>query len=332
MTDRLGLSMTYAGAATAADCSVTGAGDYATGFSCVNDASTVIDLDLTLAANNTLDKVVAAINAGTGTHGYTAAKRNTDGGNAVASKYLKTQSLDVKAGAKNFDLDDDRVFNGEMRDVKAWVEAGIGSTVNGWVCPGNASDTTMRSALLSLGFTGARGDGTTSTYLMSSINVFNITPVSLYSFFGNDANPQNTANKVESYVASTMEHLKWLGGIKFFYAHTTSELSAAGWDALLSEVKKSGIQVMTLDQAVSYLKTYDPSGDLATADNLTYTRTMVNAADYRLKAGSPAINAGTDVGLTTDYLGKPIRGLPDIGAYEFYGGAGQLGMGIIYGF
>jgi len=35
---------------------------------------------------------------------------------------------------------------------------------------------------------------------------------------------------------------------------------------------------------------------------------------------------------TTDFLGKPIRGLPDIGAYEFYGGAGQLGMGMIYGY
>lgn len=57
-----------------------------------------------------------------------------------------------------------------------------------------------------------------------------------------------------------------------------------------------------------------------------------STTDFRLKAGSPAINAGTDVGLTTDYLGKPIRGLPDIGAYEFQSVGGGLGMGIIYGF
>lgn len=332
MTDRTGLSMTYAGAATAADCAVTGAGDYATGLSCVNDSVKVIDLDLTLAANNTIDKVVAVVNVGTATHGYTAAKRNTDSGNAVASKYLKTQSLDVKAGAKNFDLDDTRVFKGEMRDVKAALGTGIGSTVNGWVCPGNGSDAPMRSALLSYGFTGARGDGTTSTHLMSSINIFNITPVSLYSLFGNDANPQNTANKVESYVASTMEYLKYIGGIKFFYAHTTSELSAAGWDALLAEVNKSGIQVMTLDAAVAYLKTYDPSGDVATADSLTYTRTMVDAADYSLRPGSPAINAGVDVSLTTDFLGKPIRGVPDIGAYEHYGVTGNFSFTFGMGF
>jgi hypothetical protein len=39
--------------------------------------------------------------------------------------------------------------------------------------------------------------------------------------------------------------------------------------------------------------------------------------DFRLQSTSPAINAGVDVGLVTDYAGNPIRGLPDIGAYEF---------------
>ena len=38
--------------------------------------------------------------------------------------------------------------------------------------------------------------------------------------------------------------------------------------------------------------------------------------DLSLQVGSPAINAGTDVGLTHDILGNPIVGLPDIGAYE----------------
>lgn len=38
--------------------------------------------------------------------------------------------------------------------------------------------------------------------------------------------------------------------------------------------------------------------------------------DLSLQTGSPAINAGVDVGLTTDILGNPIVGLPDIGAYE----------------
>lgn len=40
------------------------------------------------------------------------------------------------------------------------------------------------------------------------------------------------------------------------------------------------------------------------------------AADFHLRSGSPAINAGVNVGLTRDFLGRAIVGLPDIGAYE----------------
>jgi len=39
--------------------------------------------------------------------------------------------------------------------------------------------------------------------------------------------------------------------------------------------------------------------------------------DYRLRAGSPAIDAGVDVGFTHDILGNPIVNAPDIGAYEY---------------
>lgn len=39
--------------------------------------------------------------------------------------------------------------------------------------------------------------------------------------------------------------------------------------------------------------------------------------NFNLVESSPAIDAGTDVGLTTDYAGNPIYGLPDIGAYEY---------------
>jgi len=43
--------------------------------------------------------------------------------------------------------------------------------------------------------------------------------------------------------------------------------------------------------------------------------------DLTPQSGSPCINAGVDVGLTEDYAGNPIVGLPDIGAYEYPGGA-----------
>lgn len=40
-------------------------------------------------------------------------------------------------------------------------------------------------------------------------------------------------------------------------------------------------------------------------------------SDFQLLPTSPAIDAGTSVGLTIDYLGNPIYGTPDIGAYEY---------------
>jgi hypothetical protein len=47
---------------------------------------------------------------------------------------------------------------------------------------------------------------------------------------------------------------------------------------------------------------------------------------FNLQPTSPAINAGVDVGLTTDYAGNPIVGLPDIGAYEWYEGITVSGI------
>lgn len=44
---------------------------------------------------------------------------------------------------------------------------------------------------------------------------------------------------------------------------------------------------------------------------------FISSSDYRLQPASPAINAGTDVSLASDYLGNPIVSIPDIGAYEF---------------
>ncbi len=43
---------------------------------------------------------------------------------------------------------------------------------------------------------------------------------------------------------------------------------------------------------------------------------FVSASDFHLQPGSPAINAGVDVGLITDYAGRPIQLASDIGAYE----------------
>jgi hypothetical protein len=80
---------------------------------------------------------------------------------------------------------------------------------------------------------------------------------------------------------------------------------------------------------------YDGSGggnSLATwnaksyvTDDLNFDPLFTDAAnnDFTLLSGSPARDAGVDVGLTTDFLGNPIFNiLPDIGAYELQTSAG----------
>jgi hypothetical protein len=64
------------------------------------------------------------------------------------------------------------------------------------------------------------------------------------------------------------------------------------------------------------------SGKNQDTHSITDDPLFVNAVagNFSLQAGSPAINAGTDVSLTTDYAGNtvPKGALPDIGAYEWF--------------
>lgn len=61
----------------------------------------------------------------------------------------------------------------------------------------------------------------------------------------------------------------------------------------------------------------------ATVTNKTETGTIkldpvwISATDFRLTAGSPAVNAGLDVGLSSDIKGYWVNDTPDIGAYEY---------------
>lgn len=67
-------------------------------------------------------------------------------------------------------------------------------------------------------------------------------------------------------------------------------------------------------------------GDIVDTHSLLIDPMFKNASgnfsvpsDFELATNSPAINAGTDVGLIEDFAGNPIVGTPDIGAYEFQG-------------
>ena len=123
------------------------------------------------------------------------------------------------------------------------------------------------------------------------------------------------------------------------------------WGDLASSVLSNNIyypneaNAQTSDQLFNWHGTLDPSGNpyVVTDPNGNPQGYFANLADFSNATGqdatgslgvdptlaspltnsfltsslSPTIDAGVDVGLTTDYAGNPILGLPDIGAYEF---------------
>ncbi|MFA6928669.1 MAG: right-handed parallel beta-helix repeat-containing protein, partial [Patescibacteria group bacterium] len=65
-------------------------------------------------------------------------------------------------------------------------------------------------------------------------------------------------------------------------------------------------------------KITDLGGNLTPEAHGTFADPLfTSASDLHITNTSPAIDAGTDVSLTTDYAGNPIYGTPDIGAYEY---------------
>lgn len=57
---------------------------------------------------------------------------------------------------------------------------------------------------------------------------------------------------------------------------------------------------------------------------ITNNPLFMSSSDYSLQTGSPAIGAGMNVSLTTDYLGNIFANLPTIGAYEYQGKGATL--------
>lgn len=65
-----------------------------------------------------------------------------------------------------------------------------------------------------------------------------------------------------------------------------------------------------------YLNDNNTTFNTAHGDNKITSDPLLDS-DFELTAGSPCINTGINVGLTTDLNDNPVIGIPDIGAYEY---------------
>jgi hypothetical protein len=93
-----------------------------------------------------------------------------------------------------------------------------------------------------------------------------------------------------------------------------TDLTRWQWAMDVLKTEFPSIIITSAKGAMDYLMA---NGWATTDGGITYSKTLTDQSDYRLKSSSPCKNGGVDVGLTTDFLGNKIRGLPDIGAYEF---------------
>lgn len=200
-------------------------------------------------------------------------------------------------------------FREEIDTVATWMTANLGYAPTSFSWPNGNTDTSAQTYLINNGnYLGARTVGGTVTWAEpDSYNLYNI-----QTKFSGDYKGDGSEATIRAAARSYLVCAQVMGGVLTFLNHSSAELTAQQFGWLTDELRKGGANFATMGQALAAIR-----ASHSTADNITYTKTFsTDISDYRLKPSSPCKNAGVSVGLTTDFLDKPIRGLPDIGAYE----------------
>jgi len=201
-----------------------------------------------------------------------------------------------------------RFFYDEIIAGKAVLEATLNRPVYSFMAHqlnDSASRAYIKDSELYKGHRAGNVAGT-SAYL-DGIDIWNVYGIPSIAF----------ANSVDTNEATVRANTRTIYGWAKYsravittYFHTTAYITSeqVGWIA--DEFKRLGAEFMTFSELMDWIK-----ADHTSADGITYTKTYIDIPDFYLRSG-PAINAGVDVGLTTDADGKRICGKPDIGAYE----------------
>lgn len=196
--------------------------------------------------------------------------------------------------------------------------------------PLNAFNDATKASASAYGFVGARGGTASTQYLFSSLGKYTTYAITPGTFGLKSEAP--TEAQIRARVQSMLTYLEENGGMVQIYAHNGSydyDFEEASWDYFFDEISKSSCKVMTFRDAMAYVAA-NADSTTGSGGTLAYVRTTYTgySADYRMKPGSPAINAGTlitglhDAAGCVDFAGRPcVRGsAPDIGPYERGGG------------
>jgi hypothetical protein len=147
----------------------------------------------------------------------------------------------------------------------------------------------------------------TGTYLYSyDVYLIKKTNIGSLKGDGSDAQIKAAARSLWAWATQT-------GGVIYLLGeNTASSLSLAQTVTLVQELNALGVEWVFPIDLINSIK-----ADHINTTGTVWTKTYPHG-NYNLKSGSPAINAGINVGLTTDIEGKTVNSdHPEIGCYEY---------------
>lgn len=330
-----GMAVTYSGNGTNMAFVVSGNG---TTLNVTGSADTHGPISLSGTSYNTLAKLITLINTWPN---FRAAKVSSQIADSVPTFALKDVSTTLTKGtAKNIPFDDatgpgNRYYSHEIAKNITDIETAVRGeptcssyTVKTMSFPYDAANPSVinwikaNTNLIALRGSNPTGIAPDKVWL-GNIDIFNT-----YSdFSSNNAKGANYSSLTNEQKQSRMQQAARVMATYASNGYYTGMLNHNG-NANLSTQDF----IWFLDELAKYRTTYNigintfanNANEIRTSGNWTnsggsfWSRIFSGSDDLRLTADSPMINAGKSVsGRTSDILGNPIVGTPDIGAYEF---------------
>lgn len=317
LTELRGINIQYIGTGAAATLSIDAATKTLT-TSVADKPSDNLSINLNNYTLHGLANFIASSKGGSAYVGTIASSNN----NEVPASILSTVSnQSIKESIYIANLNADAYYSYEIQGSKTAIETQIG---NGYVVkslhyPFWQSNSNVRDAVSSAGYIGARGfDG---TRLISDIAAFETYGIQVGNLFGAlNTNPNET--QIKGRVHALAQYLNHVGGFITLVAHNSlmeGDYTQQEWIWVMDALKESGIQVLPYGEAIEGI-IQDAESTSGSDGSLHYLRSQLHLgdqSDYSLSPLSVGIDAGSNLSLTADFLGNPVYGSPDLGAFEF---------------
>lgn len=294
----------------------------------------------------------ARINALLGGAGWSAVATASGGINSLAAALQGNTATIATGGGAVFSWNYEKYLYYEVGWSKKYIEQKLSEGGSPYECkmfayPGGAYNATIKGYMddattypaginqhigaRSLGLTKSwtlSSDLTSGTGSLSGLQVWEIYALHPRELTG--ASPTNAL--ISERWAAWAEWLKFIGGVGMIYLHIESTDGANYYNPglvgqIIGTLVHGGLTIQTPTQIVNNIRTSGLWDDID-ANGTRWVRVYAeDNSDFHLLPGSPCINKGTPVGLTSDFAGRPVGSLPDIGAYEFFSnnGGGNFG-------